>query len=191
MNYIFLIVVFKLVASLCFLEPLSVTWADCMSAEEINIYLYSMSWMCMYKCESKRSIPDSSLRVSCVLVKPCSTPSTLSSYPLPLRLSLRLFLTCIMAGASEWARERVCEAGSIEKRDDLTVQLVAEKQPGFHHSPLFSFFLPHRMCNTTVCLTGVPYTYDQTKVPPPHTHTCFLATRYWSRLAPAETARLP
>ncbi len=80
-----------------------------MSAEEINIYLYSMSWMCMYKCESIPSIPDSSLRVSCALVKPCSTPSTLSSHPLPLA-SLSPSVSHLHNGRSErasaWAHVR-------------------------------------------------------------------------------------
>ncbi len=147
--------VFKLVASLCFLEPLSVTWADCMSAGKINIYLYSMSWMCMYKCESIWSIPDSSLRVSCVLVKPCSTPSTLSSRPLPLRLSLRLFLTCIKAGASERARVR----GWMYREkgwSHCTARCWKAARISSFLSPLFLSLFPHMMCNTTVCLTGVP-----------------------------------
>lgn len=78
--------------------------------------------MCMCKCESIWSIPDG---VSCVLVKPCSSLSS----PPP-----RLSLACIMARECVWG-------WMYSEKGWSHVRFVAEKQPGFHHPSLLSFFL--------------------------------------------------
>jgi len=91
-----------------------------------SIFIY-IAWA---ECASVRAYEAfQTVRVSCVLGKPCSTMSPLSSPPTPSSASR------LHNGRSE----RVCEAGCIVKRDDLMYGSLLKSSQDFIIR-LLSFF---------------------------------------------------